>query len=196
MIKIRRPFDGEYSVTQEYGSIYQLKGISREHEGVDWGLPCGTPVLAVADGMVNRIDRTFTAFDYGKNVTIQHDGFDTFSAHLRSILVKPLQLVKAGDLIGYSGKTGFVLGRTGCHLHFGVRIEGRWIDPMGHLDTGGGEPRYVPEPSEKLVPLYRLYNPKTGDHFYTVSEKEALNATLELGYKDEGIIGFIVEPQK
>ena len=67
---------------------------------------------------------------------------------------------------------------------------------MEHLDKGDGEPSSVPEPSEKLVPLFRLYNSETGYHFYTTSEKEALNAALKLGYKDEGIICYVIEPMK
>jgi len=52
--------------------------------------------------------------------------------HLRNILVSNGQIVNAGDVIGVMGSTG---NSTGAHLHFGIMVNGVWIDPTPYLDT-------------------------------------------------------------
>lgn len=195
-VSISKPFHREYALTQKFGVAYELKGEMKRHMGVDWALPKLTPVLAAADGFVENMHRSYTNFDYGKRITLQHKGFETFYGHLHTIEIRPLQDIKKGQLLGYSGRTGFVRGVTGYHLHFGLKIEGRWVDAMEHIDKKDGQVRYIPAPGETLIPLFRLYNPETKDHFYTVSEKEAQHAALDLGYEDEGVIGFIIDTQK
>lgn len=113
-MQLIKPFNGNYPVTQKFGDTYtDPKG----HKGIDYALPVGTPVLAAADGIVERagVDNT----GYGNMILIRHlwnDG--TVYAHLRNWSVQVGQKVKAGEIIGYSGNTG---NSTGAHLHFEYR---------------------------------------------------------------------------
>jgi ABC-type transport system substrate-binding protein len=68
---------------------------------------------------------------YGKTIIVRHKyGYKTLYAHLSSIFVKVGQYVKQGQIIGRSGNTGF---STGPHLHFGIKLNGRWINPANKI---------------------------------------------------------------
>jgi murein DD-endopeptidase MepM/ murein hydrolase activator NlpD len=70
---------------------------------------------------------------YGKAVFIDHgNGTSTVSAHLSSIDVKVGQNVKAGQMIGRVGTTG---KSTGPHLHFGLKVQGQWVNPLKYLSN-------------------------------------------------------------
>jgi len=86
------------------------------HPGVDWSMNTGTPILAVADGIVRgRLDLNS---GYGWRMVIDHgNGYYTLYAHLSAFNVSLNQHVVAGDVIAWSGNTG---NSTGAHLHFGV----------------------------------------------------------------------------
>ena len=113
-MQLIKPFNGNYPVTQRFGETFtDQKG----HKGIDYALPLGTPVLAAADGIVEKagVDNT----GYGNVIIIRHLWTDgTVYAHLRNWSVQVGQKVKAGEVIGYSGNTG---NSTGPHLHFEYR---------------------------------------------------------------------------
>lgn len=114
--RITDPFGTRRSYDQ--GATYSF------HEGIDYGVPVGTPVRAPADGVVGLAQ---TLFVRGNGVTIDHgDGVCSGFWHLSKILVKPGQRVKAGDLIGLSGNTGL---SNGPHSHFEIRIRGTPTNP-------------------------------------------------------------------
>ena len=96
------------------------------HNGIDIGVPVGTPVQAALSGIVAGTGNTDLAHDsagnkcysFGKWVMVQHaNGLNTMYAHLSVISASKGQAVSTGDLLGYSGMTGYA---TGPHLHFGV----------------------------------------------------------------------------
>lgn len=100
----------------------------RPHHGTDFGAKRGTPLLAVNSGKV-----TFSGYlgSYGKVVKIKHaGGYESLYAHQSRTRVKRGQQVKKGQIIGYVGSTG---RSTGPHLHFGMKKNGRWINPMSVL---------------------------------------------------------------
>jgi len=100
----------------------------RPHHGTDFGARRGTPLLAVNDGRV-----TFSGWmgGYGRVVKIRHaGGYESLYAHQSRIRVKRGQRVKKGQIIGYVGSSG---RSTGPHLHFGLKKNGRWVDPMKYL---------------------------------------------------------------
>ncbi|MEV0182643.1 transglycosylase family protein [Streptomyces sp. NPDC050625] len=105
------------------------------HTGVDFPVPTGTSVRAVAAGHVVAAG---WGGSYGYQVVIRHaDGRYTQYAHLSAISVKAGQPVSAGQRIGRSGSTG---NTTGPHLHFEVRTGpgfGTDIDPVAYLRAGG-----------------------------------------------------------
>ncbi len=115
-MQLRKPFDGNYPITQKFGEkITNPKG----HNGIDYALPMGTPVLAAADGIVYSagIDST----GYGNCVMLKHAwNAGTVYAHLQNWNVVAGQSVKAGDVIGHSGNSG---NSTGPHLHFEYRLK-------------------------------------------------------------------------
>lgn len=101
------------------------------HNGVDFGIPVGTPVKSARQGIVKatgNTDNQCPYASYGKWVLVEHDnGLSTLYAHLSNIAVSSGQSVSNGQVIGYSGNTGY---STGPHLHFtvyasdGVRVDG------------------------------------------------------------------------
>lgn len=102
------------------------------HDGLDLGIGCGTPVYASAPGEVIRAG--WRASGWGNQVVIDHGihrGIDLVTTynHLSSI-VKYGGQVQRGQLIGYSGTTGY---STGCHLHFGVYEDGTPVNPRRWL---------------------------------------------------------------
>ena len=93
----------------------------RGHTGVDFAASPGTPIKAARGGIVlgtGNTDLTCPNASYGKWVFIKHDnGLSTLYAHLSIISVSKGQPVAVGQVVGYSGSTGYA---TGPHLHFGV----------------------------------------------------------------------------
>ncbi|MCK4918463.1 MAG: peptidoglycan DD-metalloendopeptidase family protein [Candidatus Pacebacteria bacterium] len=108
-----------FAMTGAYG--YDKEGNPNPHRGVDFGVSIGTPMLATANGTVRYsedMDAYAGCVSYGKWVLIDHDnGLSSFYAHLSLIKVSAGQKVSTGDIIGYSGNTGY---STGPHLHFSV----------------------------------------------------------------------------
>ncbi len=100
----------------------------RMHEGIDIGVPSGTPVHAAAAGTVVYAG---SLGGYGNIVVIDHgNGISTAYAHNSSLSVAQGASVGAGSVIALSGNTGH---STGPHVHFEVRVDGAPVDPTGYL---------------------------------------------------------------
>ena len=98
------------------------------HPGIDIGVPTGTPIHAAAAGTVIYCG---VMSGYGNLVVIDHhNGLATAYGHQSRIAVSCGQTVAQGEVIGYTGCTGFC---TGPHLHFEVRVNGSPVDPLGYL---------------------------------------------------------------
>lgn len=94
------------------------------HNGIDIACNLDTPVKAVASGKVVFSDYITSA---GNFIIIDHGlGLLTYYAHLNKRIVKELEIVKPGDIIGYVGTTGF---STGPHLHFNITLNKVSINP-------------------------------------------------------------------
>lgn len=105
-------------------------GQLRFHAGVDLGGQSGDVVSAAAPG---RVSGAGWAGGHGRTVTVQHaGGVATVYAHLRRILVRTGQEVKAGTPVGLVGTSG---RSTGPHLHFEVRSGAIPIDPLDVLES-------------------------------------------------------------
>lgn len=98
----------------------------RAHLGVDYVAPTGTPVKSSGSGVISFVG---TKTGYGKTVIVQHgSGYSTLYAHLsRFAKIKKGQKVAQGQLIAYVGSTGI---STGSHLHFGLYLNNRAINPL------------------------------------------------------------------
>ncbi len=106
---------------------HPILNVTRPHPGIDYAAPKGTPIWAVADGVVEYRARAGAS---GNFVRIRHaNGYTSHYAHLASF-VKDLAVgdeVEQKQLIGYVGSTGL---STGPHVCFRVKRYGRYVDPM------------------------------------------------------------------
>ena len=125
----------------------------RMHNGIDIanGNCWGDKIVAISDGIVTTYSnsckhnygkkpaRTCCGSGYGNYVTINHGTrngktYVAYYAHMASIVVKNGQKVKKGQIVGYIGSTG---RSTGAHLHFGLAINGSWVNPMNYYKKVG-----------------------------------------------------------
>ncbi|AYF98669.1 M23 family metallopeptidase [Protaetiibacter intestinalis] len=132
---VQWPVDPSSTVTAGFGHrSAPCVGCSTNHSGVDWTPGYGTPVHAIADGVV--VARSMS--DWGSYVVMQHDidGQTVYSgyAHLVSGSNVPVgTVVSRGDVIGLIGNTG---PTSGTHLHFSIIVdENTFVDPLAWLRT-------------------------------------------------------------
>jgi murein DD-endopeptidase MepM/ murein hydrolase activator NlpD len=146
-----RPFAGEFEVTSIFDHHYPtLRGdgslvssLGQEaaglpydgHNGWDYALDFGVPVLAAADGVViwagNSNDGCATA---ARGAVLDHgNGYQTLYWHLDRVDVSVGQSISAGEVLGLAGASGCA---EGPHLHFGVHLMGRETDPEGWCGQG------------------------------------------------------------
>lgn len=105
--------------------FYNGKYSGNYHKGVDLRAPAGAPIKAITDGRVVVASQNFRL--HGGTVGLDHGtGLTSIYIHMSKVLVKPGQMVKAGDTIGLVGSTGFA---TGPHLHWGLYVHGIPIEP-------------------------------------------------------------------
>lgn len=129
----RNPLDIPIVVTSPFGMRYHpVLGYMKGHSGTDMAADCGTIIRAVASGYVNAVSADVSAGNY---VDINHgivggNSVITEYLHMQAQYVSPGQYVNAGDALGEVGSTGYA---TGCHLHFGVRENGNYVEPMDYL---------------------------------------------------------------
>ena len=120
-------------ITLPYGMrFHPTLHIWELHDGTDFGVPCGTPVHAAADG---RVMSEYYSTGYGNQLMLDHGVVDGVSLqtsynHLTSFVASAGEHVEQGEVIAYSGTTGY---STGCHLHFMVYENGDTVDPMTWL---------------------------------------------------------------
>jgi Peptidase family M23 len=126
-----RPIAGSYVVTSGYGNrVHPISGNIKFHDGIDFGVPSGTPVLAVASG---RIMYQGTLGGYGNVVVIDHGGgYSSLYGHLSGYLTSGAvgTVIQAGTPIATVGSSGT---STGPHLHLNINAGGDGVDPRsGH----------------------------------------------------------------
>jgi len=153
-LKLCPPLMGDYPITQNFGenqydySQFGLKG----HNGTDYGCPLNTSVYAMCDGTVGRLG--YDPSGYGNYVRLNHAWGKTIYAHLTHYLVILGQPIRAGDILGRSGSTGY---SSGPHLHAEMRLNGLEtngyngaVDLVPYLNSGTISP--IP-PKDPVVPI-------------------------------------------
>ena len=117
------------SITSPFGyRVSPTSGASTYHQGVDLDTGTGWPVVAAKAGTVTVAGWGNAAGNY---VQINHhDGFSSIYMHLSSIGVRAGQNVSAGQYIGATGSTGV---STGDHLHFGISLNGVYVNPCNYV---------------------------------------------------------------
>lgn len=120
---LKWPLDA-VKITQYFGntSFAKAGGYNGQgHNGIDFRATIGTPIRASLNGIIKGVGNTDTVCpgaSYGKWVLIEHqNGLSTLYAHFSLVKVFEGQPVNTGEIIGYSGDTGYA---TGPHLHFTV----------------------------------------------------------------------------
>ncbi len=124
--KLSEPLLVNVNTLPDYDSYYMKPFVGGHrtqglhgHNAVDYGMPVGSPLYAAADGTIIISKSSGYNGGYGEYVVIQHpNGTQTVYGHMSDPEVAVGQVVKQGQLIGYSGNTG---KSTGPHLHFEVR---------------------------------------------------------------------------
>lgn len=117
--------------------MHPVLHVRKPHEGIDLVAPTGTPVYAIADGTL--------AFHgekgpNGELVVLEHAGeMMSYYAHLSAYApnLRDGMPIRRGQLVGYVGNTG---RSTGPHLHFGIKVKGKFVDPETYLRSRRAEP--------------------------------------------------------
>jgi murein DD-endopeptidase MepM/ murein hydrolase activator NlpD len=147
-------------ITQKFGKTVDSVRLyaSGTHNGVDFGAPIGSMIKSAGNGVVEATgdtDTVCTGASYGKWVLIKHNnGLSTLYGHLSLIKVYPGQTVNSGDIIAYSGNTGY---STGPHLHFTVyATQGVKVQQLKSAVCRGTYTMPVADPKGYLDPLIYL----------------------------------------
>ena len=123
------PCPSSSRITSYFGSrSAPTKGASTNHKGIDIGAPTGTEIIAAAGGEVVTATYSSSAGNY---IMISHgNSMYTVYMHCSSLSVSEGDQVKQGQVIGKVGSTGY---STGPHLHFGVRYDGEYRNPLNYV---------------------------------------------------------------
>ncbi len=112
-------------VSSKFGSREsEYQKVTGYHTGVDVAAEEGTIIKASMEGIVELVS---SEGDYGNHINIRSNNVSTLYAHCSKIFVKEGQIVGQGQEIGAVGNTG---NSTGPHLHFEIRIDDRFVDPL------------------------------------------------------------------
>lgn len=133
---VRWPFPYATPISSGYGDrVAPCRGCSSHHNGVDFTPGMGTPIYAIADGVVTAAEFSGS---FGQHVYLDHviggKKVESIYGHMISGS-SPLsagQTVKVGDFIGLVGSTG---ASTGAHLHLEVHVDGVTVDPFAWLQA-------------------------------------------------------------
>ncbi|WP_454918947.1 peptidoglycan DD-metalloendopeptidase family protein [Xanthobacter sediminis] len=124
---VRKPLSGGVMRSPFGYRRHPILGYSKLHTGVDWADAIGTPIYAAGNGTIIYAN---WKSGYGKHTEIQHaNGYVTTYSHQSGFArgIREGVTVRQGQLIGYIGSTGL---STGPHLHYEVKINGNFVDPM------------------------------------------------------------------
>ncbi|MGN1114198.1 MAG: murein hydrolase activator EnvC family protein [Oscillospiraceae bacterium] len=137
-IDFKWPVPNNYAVTSGVGPRW-----GTQHNGIDISAGKGTDVVAAESGVVVRTYDSCThnygkskscgcGYGYGNYIVIDYgNGFSSVYGHLTSLNVKTGDTVKKGQKIGSVGSTG---NSTGFHLHFEIRYQGTYLNPLIFLN--------------------------------------------------------------
>ncbi len=124
----RRPLQGGGRMSSRFGyRIHPIFHTRTLHTGVDLASAYGTPIYAAGDGIIERAQ---WVSGYGRYVMIRHvNGYETGYGHMSRFadIAQVGAKVRQGQIIGYVGSTG---NSTGNHLHFEIKVNGRFVDPL------------------------------------------------------------------
>lgn len=126
---LRWPLNTAGRISSRFGTrTSPTEGASSNHQGVDIAVSEGTPIVAAGDGTVVTATYSSSAGNY---IMLYHgNSLYTVYMHASKLAVEEGATVKAGSVIAYVGSTGV---STGAHLHFGISINGVYVDPLNYV---------------------------------------------------------------
>ncbi len=126
---LRWPLRVPGRISSEFGSrTSPTEGASTNHQGIDIAVSAGTPIVAAGDGTVVTAAYSASAGNY---IMLYHgNSLYTVYMHASKLAVSEGAQVKQGDVIAYVGSTGI---STGAHLHFGVSVNGAYVNPLNYV---------------------------------------------------------------
>lgn len=126
---LRWPLRVPGRISSEFGSrTSPTAGASTNHQGIDIAVSAGTPIVAAGDGTVVTAAYSASAGNY---IMLYHgNSLYTVYMHASRLAVSEGAQVKQGDVIAYVGSTGI---STGAHLHFGVSVNGAYVNPRNYV---------------------------------------------------------------
>ncbi len=123
--------------------LHPVLGYWRDHKGLDFKAPEGSPIYATGDGIVEFADGATT---YGNVVYLNHGyNFQTRYAHMIRYIVSLGQHIQRGQVVGYVGNTGLSFGN---HLHYEILFKGNQVNPINFFQRDLSNKEY-----EKLIEL-------------------------------------------
>lgn len=127
------PSKSSTRITSKFGNrLHPILKVYKLHTGIDIGAAKGTDIIAANSGKV--IKAAYNAGGYGYYVMIDHGGgIVTLYAHASKLLVNVGDIVVRGQKIALVGSTG---NSTGPHIHFEVRVNGQYVDPLNYVKAG------------------------------------------------------------
>lgn len=137
---LKSPLKFEPRITSRFSRsrMHPVLKYARAHNGVDYGAPTGAPVVSVSSGVVTLAGWTGGG---GRTVRVKHaSGYESEYLHLSAIAdgIRPGARVGQGEGLGNVGMTGTA---TGPHLHYGLRRNGAYVNPVTeHQNLPPGEP--------------------------------------------------------
>ncbi|MDY5138487.1 M23 family metallopeptidase, partial [Actinotignum timonense] len=136
--------EGSYRLTSPFGTrVDPISGEVSSHAGQDFGAPAGTPIHAIADGVVKHAGEGIQGRSNNLIIiehTINGEKFSSWYIHMYDdgVFVKAGDKVKAGDVIGAVGSNGY---STGPHLHLEIHAANdELLDPLAFLEERQAQP--------------------------------------------------------
>lgn len=124
---LRQPINGGVMRSRFGMRVHPITRVRKLHTGIDLAAPRGTPIVAGANGVIEKAQ---WSNGYGYYTRIRHaNGYVTAYAHQQGFAkgIVAGRKVRQGEVIGYVGSTGL---STGPHVHYEVIVNGRFVDPM------------------------------------------------------------------
>lgn len=198
---MRKPFDGDYRVSQLFGANPAMYARFNYlgHNGIDWAMPVGTPILSPHAGTV--IEAREDKDGYGLYVKVENSKEGSVLAHFSQLDVKVGQKVSEGQRLGLSGNTGY---STDPHLHWGYYLMprdrsngyGGFIDQSPYIGmSGSGGVIYkgydlsnqdsMKVAVDKLVDILEGKYISISDHQKIINELDAKSTAMAQSYGTE-----------